>query len=404
MRLLHTSDWHIGQKLHGNDREEEHQLFFTWLKRVINENQVDALLVAGDVFDVGFPSNSALKLYYNFLTSLIGTHCSQVIITGGNHDYISTLEAPSEILSALNIQVIGGAKEAVAEELIPLVKNGVTQCVVAAVPFLRDRDIRQVIAGESYADSVKATNQGIIKHYALAAQEAKQYNCPVVAMGHLYVQGAGLSDSEREIHIGNLAGLQVASFPPEFDYIALGHIHRPQKLNAEGTIRYSGSPIPLSFSERKDKKQVILLDADGSQITVSEEIEVPVFRRLTNVKGTFREVAAQLKAYAGQSLLTDWAEVHIEEEQMDTSLRTAFEKLIEDVNQADNGLLVVKPVLKFTGEMAPDDILETTSLSDLSVQDVFQRLVDAKQVTNQDELQSTFKELLDRMYHQTEKE
>ncbi len=404
MKILHTSDWHIGQKLHGNDREEEHRLFFDWLKQIINEQKVDVLLVAGDVFDVGFPSNSALKLYYNFLTSLIQTHCSQVIITGGNHDYISTLEAPSEVLSALNIQVIGGAKERIEDELIPLSTNGVMECVVAAVPFLRDKDIRQVIAGESYEDSVKATREGIVKHYRLVADEAVKYNCPIIAMGHLHVQGAGTSESEREIHIGNLAGLEVSTFPKEFNYVALGHIHRPQKLNVDGTVRYSGSPIPLSFSERSDKKQVIILEINDKQISNIGLIPVPVVRNLISVKGSFTQVSDQLKSYNGEAALADWAEVVVEEEFMDLSLRSDFEKLIEELNHADNNLQVVKPLLKFNGEIALEENENAGALKDLSVEDVFQNLLETKRVINTDELNQTFSELLDGFYHQLEKE
>lgn len=404
MKILHTSDWHIGQKLHGNDREEEHRLFFDWLKQIINEQQVDVLLVAGDVFDVGFPSNSALKLYYSFLTSLIQTNCRQVIITGGNHDYISTLEAPSEILSALNIQVIGGAKDRIEEEVIAVETNGATECVVAAVPFLRDKDIRSVMAGESYDDGVKATREGIALHYQLVAREAAVYDCPVIAMGHLHVQGASTSESEREIHIGNLNGLDIGIFPNEFDYVALGHIHRPQKLNGEGTIRYSGSPIPLSFSERSDRKQVILLEVNNKLLNNIEAVAVPAFRNLIALKGTLAEVREKLLVYQGTAVLEDWAEVSVEEEVMDLSLRNDFEKLIETINGAENNLQVVKPLLKFTGELTSDERLSSNVLSDLSVDDVFQSLLISRQVTNADELNKTFAELLDGFYHQAEKE
>ena len=403
MRLLHTSDWHIGQKLHGNDREEEHQLFFDWLIQTINEQQVDVLLVSGDVFDVGFPANSALKLYYTFLTKLIQTHCKEVVITGGNHDYISTLEAPSEVLSALNIHIIGGAKEAIEEELIPLsIDSESTECVIAAIPFLRDKDIRHINAGESYEDGVKAINNGIIKHYEEAAVIAKAYSCPIIAMGHLYVQGAGLSDSERDIHVGNLAGLHVDSFPKAFDYVALGHIHRPQKLNAAGSVRYSGSPIPLSFSERKDEKQVIVLDVESKGVQRIESIKVPVFRKLISFKGDYINVAKQLNAYEGNSTLCDWAEVSIEEEAMDTTLRVQFEHLIESLSQKENGLRIVRPTLRFTEQDANENSTTGTLLSELRVEDVFGRMLEKNQVSNQNELKQTFTELLDGFYHQTE--
>ncbi len=400
MRILHTSDWHIGQKLHGYDRDEEHRLFFNWLLEIIDDQKIDALLVAGDIFDVGFPSNSALKLYYTFLTQLVQSHCKDVIITGGNHDYISTLEAPSQVLSTLNIHIVGGAKEQLEEEIIKLEKGDNT-CIVAAVPFLRDKDIRQINAGESYEDTVTAINKGIIRHYQQIAEKAVQYNAPSIAMGHLYVQGAGLSDSERDIHIGNLAGLNVSSFPDAFDYVALGHIHRPQKLNKTGTIRYSGSPIALSFSERKDNKQVIVIDVDKDVKSI-ETVEVPSFRRLISLKGNFQEIESQLDSYLGNSTLCDWAEVTIEEYAMDTNMRSRFEQLIDEINAKDNYLQIVKPILKFIGENGSEWGTKDVSLEDLSVKEVFDQLLDNKQAEYKEVLKQTFTELLDEVYHQTE--
>jgi len=404
MKILHTSDWHIGQRLHGNDRDEEHRLFFDWLIRQINTLQVDALLIAGDVFDVGFPSNNALKLYYTFLTALIGTSCRQVVITGGNHDYISTLEAPAKVLEALNIQVIGGARENPEEELITLNSaDGVPEAVVAAVPFLRDKDIRLVNMGESYEDRVQAVNHGIISHYQQVAELAAEKQLPIIAMGHLYVQGAALSESEREIHIGNLAGLDVRSFPDNFDYVALGHIHRPQKLDSEGCVRYCGSPLPLSFSERKDQKQVVILDVTDSSISATNALEIPSFRRLISFKGTFTEVEMKMQAYATSSTLTDWAEVSIEEQEMNPALRTQFEKLVEEVNAADNGWRIIRPTLRFQNQNGSGfEGEETASLSEMEVGDVFDRLLEARQVTNREELSNTFTELMDHLQHQSE--
>ena len=404
MKILHTSDWHIGQRLHGNDRDEEHRLFFDWLIEQINTLQVDALLVAGDVFDVGFPSNSALKLYYTFLTSLIGPSCRQVVITGGNHDYISTLEAPAKVLEALNIRVIGGARENLEEEIITLKSaDGVPELVVAAVPFLRDKDIRLVNTGESYEDRIQAVNHGIINHYQQVADIAIKHQLPVVAMGHLYVQGAALSESEREIHIGNLAGLDVRSFPEVFDYVALGHIHKPQKLEPEGRVRYCGSPLPLSFSERRDHKQVIVLEVNDSAISAITPVEIPSFRRLISFKGSFAEVEMKMQGYETSSQLVDWAEVTIEEQEMNPALRTQFEELVEKMNAANNGWRIIRPTLRFENQnSAGFEEEETASLSDMEVEDVFDRLLEVRQVTNRDELSNTFAELMDHLQHQSE--
>ncbi len=404
MKILHTSDWHIGQRLHGNDRDEEHRLFFDWLIGQIHALQVDALLIAGDIFDVGFPSNTALKLYYTFLTSLIGTPCRQVVITGGNHDYISTLEAPAKVLEALNIKVIGGARENLEEEIITLYSaQGEPRIVVAAVPFLRDKDIRMVNGGESYEDRVQAVNQGIVKHYQQVADLAVAKQLPMIAMGHLYVQGAGVSDSEREIHIGNLAGLDVKSFPPVFDYIALGHIHRPQKLDADGRVRYCGSPLPLSFSERQDQKQVILLEVKEAAITAITPLEIPAFRRLISFKGTFSEVEMKMKGYQAASQLDDWAEVTVEETEMNPALRAQFEELVEQMNLAGQGWRIIRPSLRFNSQNAPGFAPEeTASLADMAVTDVFDRLLETRQVTNREDISKTFAELMDHLQHQTE--
>jgi len=401
MKILHTSDWHIGQKLHGNERDEEFKLFFKWLHQLIQDQHIDLLLISGDVFDVGFPSNSALKLYYQFLTSLIGSTCRQIIITGGNHDYISTLEAPADVLSALNIQVIGGAREDVAEELIEVRINDSLQCVVAAVPFLRDKDIRQINAAESYQDTQDATFEGIASHYQELAQQALQYQCPKIAMGHLYVQGASQSESERDIHIGHLSGFSAELFPICFDYVALGHIHRPQTITDK--VRYSGSPLPLSFSERKDNKQVVVLTLEGNALTNIENVKVPSFRKLIAFKGAFNKVEAQLKNYASTSELQDWAEVVIEETEMDTALRAKFETLVEDVNKSDNQLLIVKPSLRFAQINDLSEYEEVSALADLSVNDVFDNLLNTRQVTNKEALTNTFAELMDDFFHQSEK-
>ncbi|TRX72470.1 exonuclease SbcCD subunit D C-terminal domain-containing protein [Carboxylicivirga sp. M1479] len=404
MRILHTSDWHIGQKLHGNDRDEEHELFFNWLIDYINEHEVDVLLVAGDIFDVGFPSNSALKRYYSFLTHLVQTKCSHVIITGGNHDYISTLEAPADVLSALNIHVIGGAKTSIEDEVIEIKRGEELECVIGAVPFLRDKDIRLINAGESYEEGMNAINEGIVKHYQTVADAMSEYECPRIAMGHLNVYGAKVSESERDIHIGNLAGFRVTDFPAIFDYVALGHIHRPQRMNETGTIRYSGSPIALSFSERSDQKKMILLDLDINGIQSIESVEIPCFRRLISFKGEFQQVAEQLASYKSQSVLCDWAEVSIEEKQMDTTLSMQYEQLIENINNENNNLQIVKPSLRFINGDQSTVYEEHISLSDLTITDVFDRLLDAGQVNGQDELKQTFTELLDGFYHQIENE
>src|SRR6478735_2806017 len=200
MKVLHTSDWHLGKRLLHHERTEEHQHFLDWLLQVIRLEKVDVLLVAGDVFDTGAPSNAALKQYYDFLRALHQTGCQHVIITGGNHDSIATLNAPKELLKFFNIHVIGGVPENVLDEIIP-VKNaaGKVELVVCAVPFLRDKDIRLSIAGETAEEREQRIKDGICNHYKELVPLIENYKLagiPVIATGHLFAAASSTSDSE----------------------------------------------------------------------------------------------------------------------------------------------------------------------------------------------------------------
>lgn len=395
MKILHTSDWHIGQRLYNNYRDEEHQLFFDWLVAKIDELKIDLLIVSGDIFDVAFPSNQALKLYYQTLNKISASYCKNVIITGGNHDSVSTLNAPKEILNFLNIHIIGGVSGVPEDEIIEIKnENGQVEVVVCAVPFLRDSDIRNAVAGESFDDKIMAVKEGISKHYRELSSLTRKYkekNIPVIATGHLYTNGAVNSDSERDIYIGNLGSLSSENILYEFDYLALGHIHRPQRVAKNDFIRYSGSPIPLSFSEQNDKKSLVLLNISAKAKNI-ELIEVPLFRKLLSVKGDFSSVKEKLKTYESETKLTDWAEVLIEEQAIDLSIRNEFEKLKITIEQIE--------VLKYNVSFA-EEIKEITNfyhqqknIADIEVTEVFENMLSEQNIANKKDLTLLFKELM----------
>ena len=173
MRVLHTSDWHLGHRLHDQDRNEEHAQFLEWLLGAIETQRADALVVAGDIFDTANPTHAALEQYYRFLMGLRQTCCRHVVIIGGNHVSPGTLNAPREILRFLNIHVTGKAHDHPDDELISLRdRAGRLEGVICAVPFLRDRDIRQAVAGESYAEMEGRLKDGIVRRYRQAAAHA----------------------------------------------------------------------------------------------------------------------------------------------------------------------------------------------------------------------------------------
>jgi DNA repair protein SbcD/Mre11 len=317
MRVLHTSDWHLGKRLEQCERTEEHQHFLDWLVQTIEDQKIELLVIAGDIFDTGSPSNTALKQYYDFLWAMRRTCCRDIVIIGGNHDSVSTLNAPKALLRYFNVHVVGGATPDIREEIIPITdEKGQVQLVVCAVPFLRDRDIRLSVAGETYEEQEARLKRGICAHYEELCQHIQSYKklgIPVVATGHLFAAGGSASDSEKEIHVGNLGQIAGDQFPADFDYVALGHLHRPQKVNNSHHIRYSGSPIPLSFSEVEDKKIIITLDFEAGQLSRLEEIEIPVCRKLVRFRGDLEKIRKHLLTFDnGEHPYPAWVEVQVE--------------------------------------------------------------------------------------------
>lgn len=317
MKVLHTADWHLGKKLEQCERTEEHQDFLNWLIEKLSAECIDVLIIAGDVFDTGTPSNIALEQYYRFLREVKNTCCREVIIIGGNHDSVTTLNAPKSLLKFFNVHIVGGVPDVFEEQIITLKsKSGELELVVCAVPFLRDRDIRLSVTGESSEERESRIKQGICNHYNKFKEHIagfKARNIPVLATGHLFAAGSSGSDSEKEIHVGNLGQVCGDQFPEEFNYVALGHIHRPQVVNKMAHIRYSGSPIPLSFSENEDKKQVIILEFLNGELNKLEEHLVPCGRKLIRIKGDLETVKRKILLLEDNNLkYPAWVEVQVE--------------------------------------------------------------------------------------------
>lgn len=255
-KIIHTSDWHLGQHFMGKSREAEHHKFLDWLIESAVLEGVDAIIVAGDIFDTGSPPSYARQLYNQFIVNLQskGIH---LVILGGNHDSVAMLGESKELLACLNTHVIPGAIANIEEQVI-ILKNaeGRAQSIVCAIPYLRPRDILHSIAGQTGQEKQQSLQQAISDHYQAiyAVAETKQaelknkfgQEVPIIATGHLTTVGAKSSESVRDIYIGTLDAFPSSAFPPA-SYIALGHIHRSQVVGGEEHIRYCGSPIPLSF-------------------------------------------------------------------------------------------------------------------------------------------------------------
>ncbi len=392
VKIIHTADWHIGKLLHKYSLEEDLTLFLDWLHRVITERETDLLLVAGDIFDTPYPSSSSLALYYRFLTRLIGSKC-RVVITGGNHDSPGVLDAPREILQFLDIRVVGGAPEQEGENLLFF---GELDLAVAAVPFLRDAELRKSVSGQNQEDRARVIREGIRTHYqALADRHARGRKCALIGMGHLYVNGASTSESEREIHsVGGLAAFGTEHFPPGFDYMALGHIHKPQALRTE--VRYSGSPVPLSFSERDDQKYVLEITFDDGRLAGVENLPVPGFRELKRFSGSLAEVSAALDRYNPDLPLEPLVELDVVEPSFDPQVSLQFEALLRKHDGAS--FRIIKPRLTFESRLreAADLFVTGTQIEDLTPREVFRKKLEEENLGEEvkEVLRNAFEELL----------
>ena len=402
LRLLHTSDWHIGRTLYGRKRYEEFEAFLTWLAETIQQNEIDALLVAGDVFDTSAPSNRAQELYYRFLCRMAASSCRHVVVVAGNHDSPSFLSAPKELLKALDVHVIGSASEAPEDEVLVLRnEQDAPELIVCAVPYLRDRDIRVAEARESVENKERKLIDGIRNHYATVAALAEQKrnelgaDIPIVAMGHLFTAGGQTVDGDgvRELYVGSLAHVTAGIFPTCFNYLALGHLHVPQKVNGSETIRYSGSPLPMGFGEAKQQKSVCRVEFCSTAASVGL-IDVPVFQKLERVKGDWEGISnriLELSATGSQG----WLEVIYESDEVTGDLRERLETAISGTQMEILRVKNNRIIDRVLGQIHREETLD-----DLNVNDVFERCLAVHEVPEDQrpELIRAYQETLSSLY------
>ena len=399
MKILHTSDWHIGKHLHKIDLSEDLKLFFNWLIETIDKEKIDTLLVSGDIFDQSNPSQAAQKMYFDFLKRMLPLKCD-IVITGGNHDSVAMLNAPKELLKVLNVRVVGGATEDISELFFRFQDDDV-DLVVAAVPFLRDRDIRKAAPGESYSDKIEQLRDGLKSYFEKINEHfiENHKGARFIIMGHLYVQGAELSESEREIQIGNQAGVEHEIFGSESDYVALGHIHKPYAVSTKSNIYYSGSPISFSFSEKEDNKQVNIIEITSKQLDINI-VAIPKFRRLISFYGTFDEVSDAISNFTNKFELDALGEIEINEETENVGITENVEDLIQ--HHGIPGLNIVKRKIIFNDRlMGGSGIFEAgVDVADFTTTEMFEKRLEFETSYDdayKDELRNAFKELIENL-------
>jgi exonuclease SbcD len=407
MKLLHTSDWHIGQMLYDKRRYAEFEGFLDWLLKLLKTEKVDTILVSGDVFDTVLPSNLSQELYFGFLARAAKSGCQNIVVTGGNHDSPSLLNASKELLKAFNIRVVGAATESIEDELVVLKDlEGQPTGIVCAVPYLRERDVRKYVPGEDLTATENRLRTGIIGYYeavvSLALKKKAELEAkgakglPIIGMGHLFASGGSVSDGDgvRELYVGNLLRVEASEEFKSFDYLALGHLHRAQMVNKLEHIRYSGSPLPMSFSELGVSKKVVLVEFDGVKPTI-KEVEVPRFQRLEKLKGDLPSLLEQIKQLKNQKE-SIWLDIEYDGDAGATELRL---ELFSSVERSKLEILNIKNIRVIKSAFMDEYTMNLGA--QLTPEYVFDKLLEDKEISDKkaDSLRSLFQKLL-QTYHE----
>jgi len=343
IRILHTADWHLGQTFFGYDRTEEHEAFLDWLAEEIRQKEIDALIIAGDVFDVSNPSAASQSMYYQFIYRVTAENpYLQIVIVAGNHDSAARLEAPLPLLQAMRTEVRGVVRKLEGGEidydhLTVELKNrkGEVELLCMAVPFLRQGDYPAVqTEGNPYAEGVRELYAQLLQRLWKRRTE----NQAILAIGHLQATGSEIAEkdySERTV-IGGLECVSPEAFSEQIAYTALGHIHKAQRVSGRENVRYAGSPIPMSFAEKHYHHGVVMVTFDGGCAVDIERLECPKLIPLLSVPNgepvSPEAILEALKELPETEAVAPYLEVKVLLEEPEPMLRQEIEDALADKN------------------------------------------------------------------------
>lgn len=404
MRFIHTSDWHLGQNFYGKNRAAEHQAFFDWLINTIQTEQVELLIVAGDIFDTAAPPSYARTILNKLVIQLNQLDC-QLLLLGGNHDSVAVLNENKNLYQALNTSLISQAANEQDPELyqqqVQLIsdRSGQASAIVVAVPYLRPRDLFTSETSGSAEPNSKCTEPtqnrllpAIQNHYQQLYQIAldKQQQVaattnktiPIIGTAHLTIVNAKVTDSVRDIYIGSLEAVPVEALP-EFDYLAMGHIHQPQVIANKQHIRYSGSPIAMSFDEASQQKSVVLVDTSVSADSLNKQhslqittLDIPSSQVMQQIKGDISLVEQQLIELAKleQNI---WLDIEISSDEYHSDLQ---QKLLSLTAESQLEILRVRRSKKVVQQKLSE---KSVSLDELTPLDVFKQRMENLELTQE---------------------
>ncbi|REG79424.1 exonuclease subunit SbcD [Marinomonas pollencensis] len=404
MKILHTSDWHLGQHFMGKSRRDEHAAFIAWLLALIERESVHAVIVAGDVFDTGSPPSYAREMYHQLVLDLKAVNC-QLVIVGGNHDSVSMLNESKSLLSYLGTHVLAQAQpDDLESHVIPLLDPGQeTAAWLCAIPYLRPRDVMKSIQGQSEQEKKHELMTQIGDFYQSVYEVAKAKNTtlrspvPIIGTGHLTAMGGQISESVRDLYVGTLEALPTSVFPA-FDYLALGHIHRAQAISQDGKFRYSGSPIPLSFDELSREKSLVIIDTEAlAERAMARDLfsdddqpikieSIPRFQSMQSLAGSLEEVFQAIEqldlAREKEQGKTLWLEVTV---LADDYLSDVQKRLMEAI--VDKPIELLRVMRKRSDALSDSAFEQRQTLSELSVADVFEQSLKANMSLEEEDSQ-----------------
>lgn len=411
IKIIATSDWHLGNLFHGNDRLPEHKHFFNWLLHQMAEQQPDALLVAGDVFDNGNPSAAAQSAYYEFLADATQT-CpqTQIIITAGNHDSASRLEAPRPLLARHRVEIRGNVHREWKRDpngengnwhinyddlIIPVGNNDGEQIVVLAVPYLRN----DVVLNANYSQGVNSFLR------ALTARAKERFpDKKLVMMAHMYAKGADIAktNASEKIIIGGQEEVNMEGWSDHPDYLTCGHIHKRQHIWNTNWARYSGSVLPMSFAEKDYTHGVDLVTIqDGQSIQVEQLVYEPQHKLVVLPEDDAELTPNKLKKLIEQNL-KDRTNSLFEEAFDYVLLKVKLEKVSnDDIKELENLIhsknAVLCKIQKITPQIDVSTIIGTQqlkSIDDILNRDPMETLKEAYLIKHKSELNEQQTKLL----------
>lgn len=398
MRILHTSDWHLGGTLEGVSREGDHAAFLSWLAETIEREQIDVLVIAGDVFDQAHPSSEAQRLYYRFLRRLSGGALSKVVVVGGNHDSAARLDAPRELLETLDVHVVGGVSLEDRERCFCPIqgKTGGVELVALAVPFVHEYRLGVRTALASTEEIRAAFTDRFRDFYRELVDEAQVRfeGAPIIATGHLTCGAYEAGDFPVDVHmVGSIGGLPSSIFDERLQYVALGHIHRSYRIG-ESRAYYSGSPITLSLQEARTARSVRIVEVgEATRPEDVRRLEVPCFRDVLELAGPLEEVAERLRAMTWDHALAPliYARVEVERytQKADERIRAAL------LAHGERAPILAQLRQQIVRDDAPAvSSAPVKSLRELSPEEVFTRLCAEENVPVDAPLLNAFRALL----------